>query len=123
MEVLPQCADLKCTQERLAAARAGGATSDRPAGSSGEIYSRLFVRHWDRWSNGTRSHLFTARLQSDGRAAPPVDVSKSLDADVPSKPFGGDEEFSFSPDGKRIVFGARIAARSEPWSTNSDFYL
>jgi len=72
--------DLKCTQERLAAARAGGGASGRPAGSSGQAYTQLFVRHWDTWSNGTRSHLFVARLQSDGRAATPVDVSKSLDA-------------------------------------------
>ena len=122
MEVLPQCADLKCTRERLEAARAGGGASGRPAGSSGQTYTQLFVRHWDTWSNGTRSHLFVAPVQSDGRAATPVDVSKSLDADVPSKPFGGDEEFNFSPDGKRIVFAARIAARSEPWSTNFDLF-
>jgi len=80
------------------------------------------VRHWDTWSNGTRSHLFVARLQSDGHAMIPVDVSKSLDADVPSKPFGSDEEFNFSPDGAHIVFAARIAGRSEPWSTNFDLF-
>src|SRR3984957_5340000 len=122
MEVLPQCADLKCTRERLEAARAGGGASGRPAGAPGQAYTQLFVRHWDTWSNGTRSHLFVAPVQSDGRAATPVDVSKTLDADVPSKPFGGDEEFNFSPDGKRIVFAARIAARSEPWSTNFDLF-
>ena len=122
MEVLPQCADLKCTQEKLEAARLGGATSGRPAGSSGQVYSQLFVRHWDTWSTGTRSHLFVARLQNDGHAATPIDVSKPLDADVPSKPFGGDEEFNFAPDGKRIVFAARIAGRSEPWSTNFDLF-
>jgi dipeptidyl aminopeptidase/acylaminoacyl peptidase len=122
MDVLPQCADLKCTKDALEAVRSGGATSGRPAGSSGRLYTQLFVRHWDTWSNGTRAHLFVARLQGDGRAAKPVDISMSLDADVPSKPFGGDEEFSFSPDGKHIVFAARIAGRSEPWSTNFDLF-
>ena len=122
MEVLPQCADLSCTQAALEQLRAGGGTSGRPAGSSGRIYTRLFVRHWDTWANGTRSHLFVARLQSDGHAALPVDVSKSLDADVPSKPFGGAEEFNFTPDGRRIVFAARIAGVSEPWSTNFDLF-
>ena len=122
MDVVPQCADLKCTKDMLAAGGADELTGGRPAGSSGRIYTRLFVRHWDTWSNGTRSHLFVARIQSDGRAATPVDVSKPLDADVPSKPFGGDEEFNFSPDGRQIVFAARSAARSEPWSTNFDLF-
>jgi dipeptidyl aminopeptidase/acylaminoacyl peptidase len=122
MDVLPQCADLKCTKDELEAERKGGAASGRPAGASVRSYSKLFVRHWDAWSDGTRSHLFVARLQADGRAALPVDVSKSLDADVPSKPFGADEEFAFSRDGTRIVFTARIAGTSEPWSTNFDLF-
>ena len=43
-------------------------------------------------------------------------------ADVPSKPFGGDEDYAFSRDGARIVFSARLSDRSEPWSTNFDLY-
>jgi dipeptidyl aminopeptidase/acylaminoacyl peptidase len=35
---------------------------------------------------------------------------------------GGDEEIAFSPDGGSIVFSARIAGRTEPWSTNFDLY-
>jgi dipeptidyl aminopeptidase/acylaminoacyl peptidase len=122
MDVLPQCADLKCTKDELEAAQKGGATSTRAAAANVRSFSKLFVRHWDTWSDGTRSHLFVARLQADGRAALPLDVSKSLDADVPSKPFGNDEEFEFSPDGTRIVFAARIAGVSEPWSTNFDLF-
>jgi len=122
MEVLPQCADLKCTKDELEAQRKGGGDTGRPSGTNVRSYSKLFVRHWDTWSDGTRSHLFVAKLQADGRAAPPVDVSKTLDADVPSKPFGGDEEFDFSPDGTHIVFAARIAGTSEPWSTNFDLF-
>jgi len=34
-------------------------------------------------------------------------VSKGFDADIPGKPFGGDEDFAFSPDGKSLVFSAR----------------
>ena len=33
-----------------------------------------------------------------------------MDADTPSKPFGGPEEFTFAPDGKHLVFTARDAA-------------
>jgi dipeptidyl aminopeptidase/acylaminoacyl peptidase len=122
MDVLPQCADLKCTKDELDAVRAGGGSSGRPVGATGRIYSQLFVRHWDSWSDGTHAHLFVARLQGDGHAATPVDVSKLVNADVPSRPFGRDEEYAFSPDGTRIVFAARLASGSEPWSTNFDLY-
>jgi len=88
----------------------------------GRTYDRLFVRHWDAWGNGARSHLFVAPLGAEGKAGAPVDLSKALDADVPSKPFGGDEEYAFSPDSTRIVFSARVAGREEAWSTNFDLY-
>jgi dipeptidyl aminopeptidase/acylaminoacyl peptidase len=111
--VVPQCIDLACSKSALDAAAKGKAT--------GRQYDRLFVRHWDTWGNGTRSHLFVAPL-AGGKAGAPIDVSRTLDADVPSKPFGGDEEFAFSPDGQRLVFSARAAGREESWSTNFDLY-
>jgi dipeptidyl aminopeptidase/acylaminoacyl peptidase len=113
MDVFPGCSDLECTQTRLA----GG--KDK---SSGRIYDELFVRHWDTWSNGTRSHLFSAHLRADGTAEKPVDISKALDADVPSTPFGDDADITFSPDGRTLVFSARAAGRTEAWSTNFDLY-
>ena len=114
MEVFPDCATLECTRERLS-----GRASDK---ATGRTYERLFIRHWDVWSNGTRSHLFTAQLAPGGTAAAPMDVSKGFDADIPGKPFGGDEDFAFSPDGRSLVFSARIAERTEPWSTNFDLF-
>ena len=87
--------------------------------ASGRIYDRLFVRHWDTWSDGRRSHVFV--IPADG--GEPVDVMKGMDADCPSKPFGGPEEITFTPDGKGVVFTARDAGRAEPWSTDFDLYL
>ena len=114
MSVFPDCPDLACTRGRLDAKEKDQA--------SGRIYDRLFVRHWDSWSDGTRSHLFSARLGADGAAGTPVDVSKRFDADIPRKPFGGDEDYAFSPDGATLVFSTRHAPRTEPWSTNFDLY-
>ena len=115
MEVFPDCPTLACTRERLDARSRDKAT--------GRLYERLFIRHWDTWSNGTRSHLFSAPLSAGGTASTtPIDVSKGFDADIPGKPFGGDEDFAFSPDGRSLVFSARIAGHTEPWSTNFDLF-
>ncbi len=114
MEVFPDCPTLACTRARLDARAKDKAT--------GRSYERVFVRHWDTWSDGTRSHLFVAPLDADGKAGTALDVSRGMDADIPSKPFGGDEDFVFSPDGHTLVFSARIAGGSEPWSTNFDLF-
>jgi dipeptidyl aminopeptidase/acylaminoacyl peptidase len=88
------------------------------AKASGLLYDRLFVRHWDTWSDGTRNHLFAYDVAT-GQAR---DLMPSMDADCPSKPFGGSEDYTVSPDGKTVVFSARDAGREEAWSTNFDLY-
>jgi dipeptidyl aminopeptidase/acylaminoacyl peptidase len=111
MEVFPDCNSLADTKRRL--------DERAEQKSSGRIYDRVFVRHWDTWEDGRRCHLFV--MPATGRGDP-VDVMKNMDADTPSKPFGGPEEFTFTPDGKELVFTARDAGRTEPWSTDFDLY-
>ncbi len=87
--------------------------------ASGLIYDKIFVRHWDSWKDGRRSHVFVMPIEGgDCR-----DVMGDMDADCPSKPFGGPEEIAFAPEGVGLVFTARDAGREEPWSTNFDLYL
>jgi dipeptidyl aminopeptidase/acylaminoacyl peptidase len=116
LEVYPDCPDLACTKQRLDEKEKSKAT--------GMIFEGGFVRHWDAWSEGRRNHLFVSSL-ADGKAGAPVDVTRGFAADVPSRPFGGTEEYTFTPDGKRLVFAMRLAGeknREEPWSTNFDLY-
>ncbi len=113
IDVFPDCRDLQCTKQRL---------EKLEKAPSGLVYDKLFVRHWDTWSDGRRSHLFVAHIGTDGRAAEPAELAPGIDADTPSKPNGGDEEYAVSPDGRKVVFSARIAGRTEPWSTNFDLF-
>ncbi|HWJ35438.1 MAG TPA: S9 family peptidase [Steroidobacteraceae bacterium] len=114
VEVFIDCADLACTKQRLEAA------AHSPA--HGVLYDKLFVRHWDSWSDGRRSQLFGIALDAAGLAnGTPVNLSGGI-GDVPGKPFGGREDYAFSPDGQRVAFSVRAAPLGEPWSTNFDIY-
>jgi dipeptidyl aminopeptidase/acylaminoacyl peptidase len=114
LEVFPDCADLKCSADRHREASKKKTT--------GRTYDQLFVRHWDTWRDGTLSTLFTVTLDNNLKAGTPVNVSGKVRGHVPHKPFGGEEDYAFSPDGSRLVFSARLADRVEPWSTNFDLY-
>ena len=114
MDAFPDCADAACTKKRLDDAAAKKST--------GQLYDSMFVRHWDTWANGTRTHLFTRPAPAAPSVAS-VDVMKGMDADSPSKPFGDATEYTFTPDSKSLVFSARDVGPSEPWSTNFDLYL
>jgi dipeptidyl aminopeptidase/acylaminoacyl peptidase len=103
-------ASLTCTQKRL------GEQDKRK--STGRLYTSLFVRHWDEWLDGRRSHLFV--IPAAGGTA--IDLMKEMDADCPSRPFGGPEEYIFAPDGKSVIFSARDAGREEAWSTKFDLF-
>ena len=111
MEVFVDCNTPECTKKKL------DEIEERK--SSGQIYERIFIRHWDSWKDGRRSHLFV--MPSSGGSV--VDVMRGMDVDTPSKPFGGPEEITFTPDGKKLIFTARDVGREEPWSTDFDLYL
>ena len=110
MEVFPECNSIECTKQKL------DEIENRKV--SGRVYDRLFIRHWDTWKDGRRSHLFV--MPTSG--GEPVEVMKGMDADTPSKPFGGPEEITFTPDSREIIFTARNAGRHEAWSTDFNLY-
>ena len=109
-------ADFACTKKKL---------DDTAAKkSTGVVYDGLFVRHWDTWADGRRSRLFVAALP-EGKAKPAAtatSLTDTIDGDAPSKPFGGADEYTWSPDGSAVVAAIRVAGKGEAWSTNFDLY-
>jgi len=108
--------DLACTSKRL--------DKEKADKSSGQVYDSMFVRHWDTWADGRRNTLFVAPLPASGAAAVKgaSAISATLAGDAPSKPFGGNEDFAWAPDGKTVVASIRVQGKQEPWSTNFDLY-
>ncbi|MEE4330364.1 MAG: S9 family peptidase [Wenzhouxiangella sp.] len=108
------CDDLACTVEKMAAEADGKVTAKH--------YDQLFMRHWDHWLDQKRSQLFSIALDDEGIAeSTPVRVTM-LDADIPSRIWGGNEEYAISPDGQTLFFTARLRNADEPTSTNFDIY-
>ncbi|MBN2362004.1 MAG: S9 family peptidase [Deltaproteobacteria bacterium] len=114
LSVYPDCKDLGCTVRR------DEVLAKRLA--SGKLFNRLFVRRWDTWSDGKRRHLFVWQQGASGKAAEPRDLMTGVDADCPSKPWGGVEELAIAPDSKWLVYSARVAGREEAWSTDHNLY-
>lgn len=90
--------------------------------SNVQIYESLNYRHWDTWEDGAFSHLFVHTLQNDVRGAG-KDIMPNEPYDCPQKPFGGDEDFTWRPDSKRIVYVAKKkVGTAYATSTNTDLY-
>jgi dipeptidyl aminopeptidase/acylaminoacyl peptidase len=93
-----------------------------PNAGAARTYDQMFVRHWDTWSDGSRSQLFVLPLTAEGATGNGVAIGGKLVGDAPSKPYGGGEEVSWSRDGKTVYFALREAGRIEPLSTNLDIF-
>ena len=87
-----------------------------------QIYTSLNYRHWDTWEDGKYSHVFFATYQN-GKSSEGKDIMPNEPYDAPTKPFGGDEDFVWHPDGKRIVYVAKKKkGTAYAVSTNTDLY-
>lgn len=109
--VYPECNDNACN---VAKARE---KADNPV--KAYVTDQLMVRHWNKYDDGTRSHLFVVGVDGSGL----IDLTQGATFHVPPAPFGGSEGYTFSPDGSEVSYTAKDMGREEAWSTNSDVYV
>ncbi|MBR4339815.1 MAG: S9 family peptidase [Bacteroidales bacterium] len=92
--------------------------------TTGRINEDLMYRHWDNWVD-EYPQIFLADMKENGiDIANAVPVLGSEPYECPMRPWGGVEQFNFSPDGKQIAYTCRKKTGKEyALSTNSDIFL
>jgi dipeptidyl aminopeptidase/acylaminoacyl peptidase len=85
-----------------------------------QIYNGLDYRHWDTWNEGKFNHVF---YKENKEGAVGIDILKGENFDSPQKPFGGDEDYIWSPDSKSILYVSKKKAGTQyAISTNTNIF-
>ncbi|WP_417860755.1 S9 family peptidase [Winogradskyella sediminis] len=85
------------------------------------IFSDLDIRHWDTWNNGSFNHVFYKKVEADKDTG--IDIMPNEPYHTPQQPFGGDEDYIWSPDSKVIYYvSKKLKGKAYATSTNTDIY-
>jgi len=88
--------------------------------SEAQIYEGLNYRHWDTWNEGKFNHVF---FKENKEGSIGIDILKDDAFDAPQKPFGGDEDYIWSPNGESILYVAKKKSGAEyAISTNTNIF-
>ncbi|MEN8249157.1 MAG: S9 family peptidase [Bacteroidota bacterium] len=88
--------------------------------SNVQIYNELNYRHWDTWEDGAYSHLFIEKVNGQGTK---TDIMLDEPFDCPQKPFGGSEDYIWSPESDKVLYVTKKKSGTEyAVSTNTDIY-
>ena len=122
--VYPDCKDDPCNKQR-----------DEELKNSkvkAKIFTKLFYRHWNAFTEFKRSHLFvqnveapvsgaeSTRTAAGTAATTPRDLTPG-DHDVPPFHLGGQDMYAISPDGQELAYTSNID-EVEATSTNSEIF-
>ena len=91
--------------------------------ASGMIADDLMFRHWDSWVTSL-PHPFVAAFDGKKVSTQAVDLLKDEPFESPMLPFGGIEQFAWSPDSRNLAYTCRKKGGLEyTKSTDSDIFL
>ncbi|KEY19624.1 S9 family peptidase [Kaistella antarctica] len=89
--------------------------------STAHIYTDLNHRHWDYFNEGKYNHVFVVNASETSDKAKDLLEGKAWDS--PQRPFGGTEDFIFTPDSSQLLYVTKPFSGSEyAFSTNTDIY-
>ncbi|WP_407498531.1 S9 family peptidase [Elizabethkingia anophelis] len=89
--------------------------------STAQIYTDLNNRHWDTWYEGKMSHVFVVNTSEDAAKAKDLLAGKKFMS--PQQPFGGAEDFVWSPDSSQLLYVTKEKYGAEyAQSTNTDIF-
>src|SRR5712692_4337748 len=133
--VYPECdgdpvVEARCNRDKLRQARNSQV--------SAQIFTRLLYRHWNRYKENRRSHLFVTTapgIQADITTTPSPPTKDGLgpqvlapyhdltpgDYNAPVFSLGGQDDYAFSPDGQEICYTSNHD-KVEATSTNNDLW-
>src|SRR5207244_10468281 len=132
--VYPDCADDACNKQRDEELKKSKVKA--------KIFTRLFYRHWNAFTEFKRSHLFVisvdatveagvspappsgsqpARLPPQKNGPEPRDLTPG-DHDAPPFHLGGQDMYAISPDGQEVAYTSNIDEVEET-STNNEIII
>ncbi|MEO2091226.1 MAG: S9 family peptidase [Gemmataceae bacterium] len=116
--VRPEFSELPFAEADKKNAEADKAAEDNPV--KAKTFTKLFYRHWDSYVEDKRGHLFVIKATNSGWSEPHNCTPGDRDAYPNSTTFSVGDDFTFTPDGKHLVFAAAPGNNEEAWSTNYD---
>jgi dipeptidyl aminopeptidase/acylaminoacyl peptidase len=130
--VYPDCKDDACNKQRDEELKKSKVKA--------KIFSRLFYRHWNAFTEFKRSHLFVIHVTAvaaglwpaqggsplpqtlaTGERLQPRDLTPG-DHDVPPFSLGGQDMYAISPDGQEVAYTSNID-EVEAISTNNEIFV
>ncbi len=94
--------------------------SDVPK-STAHIYTDLNHRHWDEFNEGKYNHVFVVNVSESVDKAKDLLEGKTWNS--PQKPFGGSEDFVWSPDSSQLLYVTKpLSGMEYAKSTNTDIF-
>ncbi|ACU07624.1 Prolyl oligopeptidase family protein [Flavobacteriaceae bacterium 3519-10] len=89
--------------------------------STAHIYTDLNHRHWDYFNEGKYNHVFVVNVSESVENA--NDLLEGKPWDSPQRPFGGAEDFVWSPDSSQLLYVTKPLSGDEyAQSTNTDIF-
>src|SRR5437773_2013893 len=118
--VYPDCKDDACNKQRDEELKKSKVKA--------KIFSRLFYRHWNAFTEFKRSHLFVVSAGADASQPNNARDLTPGDHDVPPFHLGGQDMYAISPDGQEVAYTSNIdngqsGSGLEATSTNNEIFI